>query len=282
MDTSEPTKLRLPFSLTAGAASPEHGQYLRRLRLRKISIFLLRAAIVVGFVFLWEYAARLKYIDPFITSQPSKVFNTLQSLYSSGELYKHTLRTLIEAILGFGLGITIGIVVAIMLWWSDYLSNVLDPYIVILNAIPKIALGPLFIIWLGTGLLAILGMTLAISIIITIMMVYSGFKEVSPEKMLLLRSFGATKLQVFAKVVFPASLPSIMSALKAAIGLSWVGVIVGEFLVSYAGLGYLIIYGGQVLNLHLVMASIVILSCIAALMYVGLSYLESRVIVWKE
>ena len=169
-------------------------------------------------------------------------------------------------------------VIAIILWWSDFISKVAEPYLVILNSLPKIALGPIFIVWIGAGPAAIIAMTLAISLIVTILEVLNGFLVIDKEKIKLVQTFGGTKLQVMTKVILPASLPTIINALKINVGLSWVGVIVGEFLVSKAGLGYLIVYGGQVFKLDLVMTSVLILCIAAALMYQGVVYLEKLLI----
>ena len=201
---------------------------------------------------------------------------TAASLFASGELFTHISVTLGETLVGFLLGSLLGIGLAVLLWWSKTLSRILDPYLVILNSLPKIALGPVLIVWMGSGVEAIVTMTLLISVIVTLCTVLGGFNEVSPEKLTLLRSFGASKWQCFCKVVLPGSLPTVVSALKLGIGMSWVGVIVGEFLVSRAGLGYLIVYGGQVFKLDLVMAATAILCVLAALMYFCIAFLEKR------
>ncbi len=150
-----------------------------------------------------------------------------------------------------------------------------------LNALPKIALGPILIVWFGAGVKSIIVMALLISTIVTIMSVLAGFMEITDEKQLLMRTLGASKWQILSMVVLPASVPTFMSALKISVGMSWVGVIVGEYLVSRAGLGYLIVYGGQVFKLDLVMASIVVLCVLAALMYYGVAYLEKRFAHWR-
>lgn len=157
----------------------------------------------------------------------------------------------------------------------------LDPYLVVLNALPKIALGPILIVWFGAGITSIIVMALLISFVVTIMSVLAGFNEITGEKQLLMKTLGASKLQIFTMVVLPASLPTIMNALKISVGMSWVGVIVGEYLVSKAGLGYLIVYGGQVFKLDLVMASIVVLCLLAALMYYGVAYMEKKLVKWR-
>ena len=157
-------------------------------------------------------------------------------------------------------------------------SRILDPYIVILNSVPKVALGPIFIVWLGTGLKAVVAMAVATSIIVTIMVVHNGFKNIDPNKIKLMRTFGASRLQIFTKVVIPASVPTMISALKVSVGLSLVGTIVGEFLGSKAGLGYLIVYGGQIFNMSLVMAAVIMLSVVSALLYYLVVLLERKIV----
>jgi NitT/TauT family transport system permease protein len=178
---------------------------------------------------------------------------------------------MIETIIGFVAGTLLGTGIAMVLWWSDFINKVADPYLVVLNSLPKIALGPILIVWIGAGPASIIAMALLISLVVTIMSVLNGFLEVSPEKIKLLRTFGATKRQVLIKVILPASVPTMIAALKINVGMSWVGVIVGEFLVSRAGLGYLIVYGGQVFRLDLVMTSVLILAGAAAIMYQGVA-----------
>ena len=177
---------------------------------------------------------------------------------------------------GFFIGIFIGLSVSIALWWFPIASDILDPYLVVLNAMPKVALGPIIIIWAGAGMGSIIIMTLAISTISTVIGVYGGFNSVEREKLLLLKTLGATKWQLLTKVVMPASYSNIISNLKINVGMCWVGVIMGEFLVSKAGLGYLIMYGSQVFNLDLVMCGIVLVSLCAALMYSLIFYIEKQ------
>lgn len=267
--------------LHRGAVTEEHGLYLQKMRLRDASIRGIQLFILIAFFLLWEVAANYRFIDPFITSQPSKIWATMTRMMVRGDLWHHIGVTVSETFIGFTLGTIIGVIVAIALWWSEYLSELLEPYIVILNAVPKVALGPIFIIWLSNGTPAIIAMALAISVIVTIMTLHSGFMEVEENKIKLLQSFGATKFQILKKVVLPASVPTFFSALKINVGLSLVGTIVGEFLVSKAGLGYLIIYGGQVFNLSLVMSSVLILCIVAFLIYYCVTLLEKCVIKWN-
>ena len=262
--------------------SREHSAYLKSLKMNRFKILAFQVLLLLAFIAFWEVAANLRWINPFITSQPSRVLTTLINLYNEGNLFYHTGVTVYETVVGFTLGTILGTIIAIILWWSDFLAKVLDPYLVVLNSLPKIALGPILIVWIGSGQTAIIAMALLISIVVTILGVYSGFTLVDPDRIKLLKTFGATKLQILQKVVLPGSVPTIISALKINVGLSWVGVIVGEFLVSKAGLGYLIVYGGQVFRLSLVMTSVIILSIAAAVMYQAVVLLEKLFIKWQQ
>ena len=262
--------------------SPEHQAYLAGVRRGDRTVTFFRYFILLAFLCLWELAARMGWIDPFIASSPLRVWDTLMRLYGSNELFGHIAVTLYETVVGFILGTVLGTIIAVMLWWSKMLSRILDPYLVVLNALPKIALGPILIVWFGAGVKSILIMGLLISLVVTVMTVLSGFNEISNDKQLLMRTLGANKIQILTMVVLPASVPTIMSALKISVGMSWVGVIVGEYLVSKAGLGHLIVYGSQVFKLDLVMTSIVILCVLAAAMYYGVAFFEKRLVKWRS
>lgn len=239
----------------------------RRVRLAQI-------LLLVGFFLLWEGAARLGWIDPFIVSSPSRVWETLGNLLRTGELWLHLGTSLWETVAGFLLGTAAGAVIAVALWLSPVLFRVLDPYLVVLNSLPKTALGPIFIVWMGAGAGSIIAMTLAISLIVTVLEVHNGFLSTDPGKLRLLESLGATRRQLLWKLVIPANFATLINALKVNVGLSWVGVIMGEFLVSRAGLGYLIVYGSQVFKMDLVMATVLLLALAAAGMYQAILFLE--------
>lgn len=239
--------------------SPEHLAYLAKQRNYSILVWSLRIGVLVLFFGLWQLATDLGWIDAFLVSSPKRVLATIYSLYLDGTLFYHIGITLLETLIGFVIAVGLGCVIALLLWWSDLLRKVLEPYIVVLNALPKIALGPLIIIWCGTGSKAIVFMTVLVGIIIVIMHMLSAFIAVDESKLLLMRSMGATKLQTLTKLVLPSSLASFISMLKVAVGMSWIGSIMGEYIVSRAGLGYLIVYGGQVFRLDLVMAATLIL-----------------------
>lgn len=267
---------------TNNAVSKEHAKYIAKIKRNKLMIRISQISILIAFIVIWELAARLNLIDAFITSQPSRIINTLKNLYEEGVLWMHVSVTIFETIVGFVLGTVLGTAIAIVLWWSDFAAKVADPYLVVLNSLPKVALGPIIIVWIGAGPFAIIAMALFVSLIVTIITVLNGFLEVSPDKIRLLQTFGASKMQILQKVILPASVPTIISAVKINVGMSWVGVIVGEFLVSKAGLGHLIVYGGQVFKLDLVMTSVFILSIAAALMYQLVAWLEKKFLKWQH
>ena len=237
-------------------------------------MLLAQLGLLIGFFALWEIAAQQGWIDDFIMSSPSRIWKTLKNLYASGELFRHLGASCLETVIGFTLGTLAGTVIAILLWWSPMLSRILDPYLVVLNSLPKTALGPVFIVWMGAGPASIIAMTLAISLIVTILEVHNGFLAVDRGKLNLMKTLGASRAQTLLKLVLPANLPTFVNALKVNVGLSWVGVIMGEFLVSREGLGYLIVYGSQVFKMDLVMATVLLLLLCAAAMYQGVLFLE--------
>lgn len=257
--------------------SEAHARYLKSLRRHAWQVRLAQIGILLGILLFWELGADLKWFDPFILSSPSRVAATVFRLYADGSLWLHIGTTLLETVLGFVLGTVLGALFAVLLWWLPKLNRILDPYLVVLNALPKIALGPVLIVWIGAGMTSIVVMGILVSLVVTTVTVLNGFLATTDEKQLLMRTLGATKLQIFTKVVLPAGVPDLISALKISVGMSWVGVIVGEYLVSKAGLGYLIVYGGQVFKLDLVMASVAILCVLAALMYYAVAFLEKKV-----
>lgn len=257
--------------------SEEHRIYLKKAKIRKLVIRITQFGVLILLLGLWELSAYLEWADPFITSSPSGVAKSIAALYSSGELFTHSFASLWETVVSFLLSTALGTLIAVALWWNDFLRRVTEPYVVVLNSLPKIALGPLIIIWVGAGKAAIITMALMISLIITVISALQGFNSVDSEKIDLLRSMGANKRQIFLKLVLPQNIPNILSILKINVGLSWVGTIMGEYLVSREGLGYLLVYGGQVFRLDLVMASTVILSVLATVMYLAVQLLEKIV-----
>lgn len=261
----------LPMSL-------EHKKFLFGLKRNKVVVKIVQIGILVAFFGLWELAVKLEWIDAFFMSSPSRILTTLTNLASQNALWNHVSATLMETVYGFLLSTAIGSVAAVLLWCSETAQRVVEPYLIVLNALPKIALGPLIIIWVGAGKSAIIVMALLICVIITIISMLTGFLSVSKEKTQLLKSMGASKFQILTKLVLPANLDNFMSVMKINVGLAWVGTIMGEYLVSREGLGYLIVYGSQVFQLDLVMASTVLLCILAGAMYVAVVLLEKLII----
>ncbi|MBQ9729276.1 MAG: ABC transporter permease [Clostridia bacterium] len=256
----------------------EHLLYLKGLKRKTVFVQFLRVATLLLLLGFWELAATLEWVNPFITSSPSRIAKTIVDLYESGSLFYHVGTTLWETLAGFAIAVILGVLIALLLWWSDLLRRVLEPYIVVLNALPKIALGPLIIIWCGTGSKAIVFMTVIIGLIVCILNMLNGFLATDENKILLLKSMGATKLQILSKLVIPSALPNFISMLKINVGMAWIGSIMGEYIVSKAGIGYLIVYGGQVFKLDLVMSAVFILCVLAAAMYAAVALLEKRLI----
>ena len=258
--------------------SAEHLDFLRQEKKDRVIVHTCQIAILIVFLVLWELLGYFNLINTFIMSSPSRILNTIIKLYASGELLYHSAITLYETVLGFVIATTLGTLIALLLWWSEKLRKILDPYIVVLNSLPKIALGPIIIIWVGAGIQSIVTICVLILIIVTIISMLNAFRECDKDKILLMKSMGASTLQILWKLVLPSSIPNFVSVLKINVGLSWVGTIIGEYLVSSAGLGYLIVYGSQVFQLDLVMASTLILCILACLMYFLVALLEKKVL----
>lgn len=260
--------------------SKERQKYLKQIKKEKFFVILGQIAILVLFLGLWELGANRGLIDSFITSSPSRILKTFAN-FSANNLLVHIKVTVYETIIGFSIGTIMGFIIAIILWWSKFISKISEPYLVILNSLPKVALGPIIIIWVGAGTGAIIVMAVAISLIVTILDILNGFLETDKDLIKMANTFSASKFQILTKIVIPANISTFINSLKINIGLSLVGVISGEFLVSKAGLGYLITYGGQVFKLDLVMSSVIILGIIAGLMYLTVLLLE-KIILGKK
>ncbi len=254
--------------------SKDYKNYLKKQRNKKIIIIIIQISILIGLFAFWELFAQIGIIDSFITSCPSKIIETIYNLAIGGELFLHISTTLYEAIIGFLIATALGCLIAILLWFSETLRRILDPFLVVLNSLPKIALGPIIIIWVGIGTSSIIVMDVLIMIIITTLTMLASFVNCDQSKIMLLKSYGANKFQILTKLIIPNSMCDFIGVLKVNVGLTWVGTIMGEYLNSRAGLGYLIVYGSQVFNLNLVMASTVMLCVLAALMYFVVAWFE--------
>ena len=261
--------------------SKERKEYIKKNKNQKRKVIITQILILIAFLGIWEILADTQIIDSFITSSPSRILKTFMDL-GSNDLIHHIGVTVYETVVGFLLGTVIGIIVAILLWWSNFLAKVTEPYLVVLNSLPKVALGPVIIIWVGAGTPAIIVMAVSISLIVTILENLNGFLRTDKELIKMAKTFKANKWQILAKIVIPANIGTFINSLKVNIGLSLVGVISGEFLVSKAGLGYLIVYGGQVFKLDLVMTSVLILGIVAGIMYGLVLLLEKWIVNSKK
>ncbi len=258
--------------------SLEHKNFLRKEKTNKLIVIVGRILVLVLFIGIWELLTSLGVIDSFIYSSPSRIVKMLVSLFKEGKIIHHSLITLYETVLAFTISMVVGTIIAILLFSNKRIREILEPYLIILNSLPKVALGPLIIVWFGAGTKAIVVMGFLICIIITIISLLNSFMSVSKEKILLMKTLGASKWQILTRLIFPECLPAFISVLKINVGMSWVGTIMGEYLVSKAGLGYLIVYGGYIFKLDLVMTSIIVLCVLAGLMYLLVTILEKILI----
>ena len=257
-------------------AKDEHKRYLKSLKLYKIKVLLSQISIFILFIVIWQFLSDKKIINQFLCSSPKNVLNTIISLYKSNDLIIHIWITLKEILISFSLGTIIGILFAAILWWSSFLSKVLDPYLTVLNSLPKVSLGPIIIIWAGANQNSIILMALLISVISTIISVYVGFNGTNKNSIKLLKSFKASKFQIFTKAVFPSNINTIISSLKINLSMTFVGVIMGELLVSKKGLGYLINYGSQVFNTNLVISGVILLAILTSILYFLILFIENK------
>lgn len=248
--------------------------YVKKHRRHHHIVTLLRFLVLILFLGLWEFSARAGMIDTFFFSSPSMITSCFWGMIVDGSFFTHTGITLLETLLSFLLITLISMITATLLWYSKTLSEILEPYLVVLNSLPKSALAPLFIVWLGTGIDTIIIAGISVAVFGSIISLYTGFKHVDSEKLKLIYTLDGNQFQAFHKVVLPSSIPVILSNMKVNIGLALVGVIIGEFLAARRGLGYLIIYGSQVFKLNMLITSIIILCAIAMGLYQCIQWLE--------
>ena len=259
------------------ALSTGHRHYLRHYHFHRLLVIFFRIFLLTGFLFLWEFCASHQIIDSFIFSSPSKIMNVLLLMISDHSIFLHLGVTLYETFVSFFLVIFVSILFAILLWDSNNLSEILEPYLVVLNSLPKSALAPLLIVWRGANERTVVVAGMSVAIFGSVINLYSGFCQADPEKLKLIETLGGHKKEKLTKIILPASLPLIISVMKVNIGLCLVGVIIGEFIGARKGLGYLIIYGSQTFKLTWVLMSIMILCIIAMGLYAVLNLLEKYI-----
>lgn len=258
--------------------SLEHKKFLQKKRRKKLLILFSQISIVIFFLVLWEIAAKLEYINTFLSSSPSRVFETFLSLLKQNNLWNHVWITVYETLISFVLASGIGFMVASILWWNKTIAKIMDPYLTVLNSLPKVALGPLIIIWVGANTNSIIFMALLISTFITIINIYQGFISTDHYFITLMRTFNAKKYQIFSRLIVPSNKNNLINCLKVNISMSLIGVIMGELLVSKEGLGYLIMYGSQVFNINLVITSVMLLAIVSYIMYAIIAFIEKKTV----
>jgi len=259
-----------------GAATPK--RMARRLPVRRIwpTWVLLSAqfGIFVTFVALWEIAAMTGLIDAFFWSKPSAIASTMVIFFTEGNAVTDIIYTFRSTILGFILGTTLGAVLGMSFWWSRNYALIMQPYIICLESIPKLALAPLIILVFGMGLSSKVAIATALTLVVSTLTAYSGVQAVDRDQEKLFYSLGASRWQVFTKLVAPSCIPWIISILRVNIGLALTGSIVGEFVASQYGLGRTILYAGQTYEIALVWVAVLVLSGLSMIMYVAVSWLE--------
>ena len=258
--------------------SIEHQKYLKKIKFKNFLIRFTQILIIIIFIAIWQFLADKNLINTFIFSSPKNIVECLINLHNEGNLYNHIGITIWETLVSFILGTLIGIIIASVMWWNKFLAKVIDPYLTILNSLPKVALGPIIIIWAGAGMRSIILMALLISVVVTTLSIYQGFNATDPIKIKLMESLNANKKQIYFRLLLPSSFPEIINALKINISMCLIGVIMGELLVSKEGIGYLIMYGSQVFNLDLVITGIFILCVVATFMYYLIVLMEKKLV----
>ncbi len=231
--------------------------------------------ILIGGLSLWEIGARAGWIDAFFWSQPSAIARTMALFFGSGDAWTDISFTFRSTIFGFLIGTTAGSLLGLSFWWSRNYAAIVQPYVICLESIPKLALAPLIILVFGIGLLSKVAVATALTLVVSTLTANAGVKALDPDGEKLFYSLGASRLQVFRKLVVPFCLPWIISVLRVNIGLALTGAIVGEFIASQHGLGRAILYAGQTYDIALVWVAVLVLSTLAMVMYATVSWVES-------
>ncbi len=251
-------------------------EFIEREQMHKKKVAVWRMMLLVLLLAMWELCTRLGMMDAFIFSSPSRVLLCFWRMVRDKSIFGHIGITLMETLVSFLIVTAAGTAAAVALWFSRSASEILEPYLVMLNSLPKSALAPMLIVWLGNHVYTIVAAAVSVALFGSILTLYTGFQSVDPEKIKLIYSLGGSRRDVLSKVLLPGSVPMLISNMKVNIGLCLVGVIIGEFLAAQKGLGYLIIYGSQVFQLDLVMTSIVLLCLFSTVLYKGIGWLEKR------
>lgn len=257
--------------------SKEHIEYLKKEFRKKFLVYLTQILIIIFLLTFWELLSKFEIINTFLFSSPGNIIKTITSLVTSNNFFHHVLTTLYEILISTFISFGLGFFIATILWKNEFLRKVFDPYLTIINSLPKVALGPLIIIWVGASINSIIFMSLMISLFITIINLYTFFMNTPNNYITLLKSMNAKKFDIYKKVIIPANLKNIIATLKINVSMNLIGVIMGELLVSKQGLGYLIMYGSEVFNINLVITSVFVLGIISTILYYLIDYFEKKV-----
>lgn len=242
-------------------------EYLKKQKFKRIFIKVVQVLILIIFLLSWQLLSDYNIINSFITSSPKNIIITLINLYNQNNLLLHIWTTIKETIIAFSITSILSIIISIIMYNNSFIAKVIEPYLIVLNSLPKVALGPIIIIWIGANIKSVITISVLISLIVSIQTIYSGFNNTDKIRIKLLKTFNASKKDILMYVILPSNKNIILSSFKINISMCLIGVITGEFLTSKAGIGYLILYGSQVFNLNLVMSGIILLTCISYLLY---------------
>lgn len=278
-DRAPPAAGDVPAQAQPGTSVP-YAAWLRAQRAESRWVRLAQLCLVAGFLVLWEVCARKTWVNPLFTSYPSAVWAGFVAMVQEGGFFRHVAVTTTEIVVSFVVSTVAGVILAVLLWLQPFTRRVLAPFVVVVNAIPKIALVPIFYIWLGPTL-SIYAIGISVSIFIVLIMMTDGFLETDPNQVKLVRAFGADTLQLLRLVILPRNVPTLISVMKANVGMSVVGVVVGEFQSAKAGLGYLITYGSQTFQMDRVIASVVVLALISIGAYFAVIGLEKSLVRYR-
>lgn len=256
--------------------SSEEKEYIKNYRKKKIKVLLIQVVIIISFILGWQILSDKGIINSFVFSSPWKIVCTLVDLTNKGMLFEHIFVTLSELFIAFILGFVISVILAILLYIFPMFYKITDPFLNVLNSLPKVALGPILIIWFGANTTSIIIMAFLINIIVCVESLYVGFIKCNKYYLLLFKTFKASRLQTILYLIIPSSYENIITTLKLNLSMSLIGVLMGEFLVSRKGIGYLIIYGTQVFNLNLVYAGLFILLVLSYFIYKPITILENK------
>ena len=256
--------------------SPAQQAFVEQEIRRRRQVTICRVMLLILLLALWELASSRHWIDSFIFSSPSLIVKCLWDMAADGSLFLHSGVTLLETLASFGICTAASLACALALWSSKSLAQILEPFLVLLNSLPKSALAPLLIVWLGNNMRTIITAAVSVAVFGSILTLYTGFVQIDPEKIKLIRSLGGGQKDILFKVLLPGSLPLVINSMKVNIGLCLVGVIIGEFLSARAGLGYLITYGSQTFAMTMVVTSIVVLCFLSIVLYQCIAAVERR------